>query len=636
MVTEVFTQTARTIRVYCPSHKIGFSAAASATIECTGAKHSLARDFPRESFWEYCCDCQHYWPMEAAKGRQGIDECPVCERSIDRRFLCSECMVMSVESNDAAQRKAFFVIANQPVDPVCPGCLRKSHPQILDHLCPDFGSAFVTAREICPFCDQRLERLPDFPCSVAAYVEKLPRSALSVHFEAEQGRLEEKETGKYFLIPVVHVTGLSTVIPKAPKIDTKQDYYNSYYELFNCENPVAGEVMIVSPALVEAVPRGWELREAGLIEIKPEPVSVVSPAQLETTKPCPSCGQSNLTQHAFCKRCGQRLTTAPGQQTVVEFSVPSTGTQQAVPDTENALRSNLFAAQAVPPKGLQPKAIVAGLGAVVLLGILISIVTVLSTRSPSIEDRLDKAIGANQLFAPATENARDLYLELKNSGAREETLQRYRNRLVPLVTEPKLKLIRDFMVPGSDEVSADEWQSAYHSFQFATELRPGDSSILARALYCEGRLAYLVKNEDRAIQVWTRAADVDKTWPLAVNGLGLIFTSRKNYSLARSYYLEAIRRDASWAYPYNNAGTTHYQERNYADAKSYYRKAVELAPQWARPHSWLGDIAMKEQDYNTAIREFSRVLDPAATGTKNMDLDKIRRQLELARAHAEF
>jgi len=42
---------------------------------------------------------------------------------------------------------------------------------------------------------------------------------------------------------------------------------------------------------------------------------------------------------------------------------------------------------------------------------------------------------------------------------------------------------------------------------------------------------------------------------------------------------------------------------------------------------------MKEQDYQTAFSEFSLVVDANATGTKNMDLDKIRRQLEFARQH---
>jgi tetratricopeptide (TPR) repeat protein len=154
--------------------------------------------------------------------------------------------------------------------------------------------------------------------------------------------------------------------------------------------------------------------------------------------------------------------------------------------------------------------------------------------------------------------------------------------------------------------------------------------------YCEGRLAFLSKDEDQAIAAWTRSAEADKAWPLPINGIGLIYSARRNYSTARSYYFDAVRRDQNWAYPYNNLGTSYYMEKNYSDAKSYYQKAVQLAPQWARPHSWLGDIAMKEGDYSTAIQEFSLVLDQNATGTKNMDLDKIRKQLDLARQRAVF
>jgi hypothetical protein len=36
------------------------------------------------------------------------------------------------------------------------------------------------------------------------------------------------------------------------------------------------------------------------------------------------------------------------------------------------------------------------------------------------------------------------------------------------------------------------------------------------------------------------------------------------------------------------------------------------------------------------VQEFSLVLDANATGTKNMDLDKIRKQLELARQRTSF
>jgi tetratricopeptide (TPR) repeat protein len=144
-------------------------------------------------------------------------------------------------------------------------------------------------------------------------------------------------------------------------------------------------------------------------------------------------------------------------------------------------------------------------------------------------------------------------------------------------------------------------------------------------------VAYLLKQEDEALAAWKRAADADKAWPLPANGMGLIYFSRKNYSTARTYYFDAVRRDSNWAYPYNNLGTAFHYDRNDSSAKDYYRKAIELAPHWARPHAWLGEIAMKEKDFGTAVAEYEAVLDQNATGTTNMDLDKIRSKLEEAR-----
>jgi len=592
---------------------------------------TLAHDFPSESFWEYCCDCQHYWPIDAAKGNKASDECPVCERHVDRRALCSECKVVSVESNDAGKRKAFFISSHAMTKPACPGCLRLSNQAVLEHTCPDFNGVFVTTRDVCPFCDERLEPPPDFPCPVKSYIEKLPRSAVAASFDPGSGLLNEAPTGQYFVIPTARESSLSIVIPGAVRLSSKQDYYNSYYELFNCENPLAGEVSILSPAVVESVEGGWQLREAGFIEITPDPEPTTGPAIIT----CANCGQSANAEYTFCKKCGARIKPGSSHERAEQFSAPPSTEQTTeifgAPDYSPPLEVSAPVAGYLGPS---VKTILGVVGGIALIGIVLTIIAVSTKNNPDIEKKLDQAIATGQIFSPATDNAHDLYYQLKNSGATEEKLRPYRERLLPLLTSRKLEMIKEFMVPGSDDPPLPDWQNAYQALHWAVELKPGDSSLLARSLYCEGRIAYLSKDEDRAIQVWTRAADADKSWPLPVNGIGLIYTARKNYPAARNYYFEAMRRDTSWAPPYNNIGTSHYMEKNFSDAKDYYQKAAQLAPRWARPHSWLGDIAMRDKDYNTAIQEFSLVLDANATGTKNMDLDKIRRQLDLARQKA--
>lgn len=632
MAAEPSSLTPRTIRVYCPTHKVNFDVAANPTIECSSATHTLAREFPAESFWEYCCDCQHYWPFYSGKGS---DDCPVCERKTVRRSLCAECKVISVESDQVGRRKAFSLSAQGIVSPTCPGCLRRANKQSFEHQCQDLGHAYFTARKTCPFCDEPLEPPPAFPCSVALYLEKLPHSAVSVRFDSEAGLVQEAAPGECYLVPVGRDSTLAVVVPKSASLNSKQDYYNSYYELFNCENPAAGEVTISSPAIVEAVEGGWQVREAGLIEIAPAPQTAPNDQPKIT---CEACGTEASTGHSFCKRCGTRL-TAESSTPWISDAAPQPGLSSQYHHETSAPHQPAYQAseQTVQKSGRQPRTILTIVGGIAALGILVTIIAVVSNNSTrSIERKLDSAIARGQFLTPTTDNARDLYYQLKNGGASEETLRSYREKLVPPLTNPVYQMINAFMVPGSDDPPMTDWQNAYQSLRWASELKPEDKGLAARTAYCEGRLAFLSRDEDRAIEAWTRASRADKSWPLPVNGIGLIYTARKNYPVARTYYLDAVQRDPNWAYPYNNIGTSYFMERNYYEAKSYYQKAAQLAPNWARPHSWLGDIAMKEQDYATAVQEFSLVFEPRATGTKNMDLGKIQRQLDLARQRSTF
>src|SRR5262249_53086578 len=81
----------------------------------------------------------------------------------------------------------------------------------------------------------------------------------------------------------------------------------------------------------------------------------------------------------------------------------------------------------------------------------------------------------------------------------------------------------------------------------------------------------------------------------------------------------------------NNLGSSFFYEKDYDQAQRFYLQAVERAPQWPRPHAWLGDIAMIRKDYKQAVQEYEAVLRLAQPGTSNIDLEKIKQQLERAR-----
>ena len=279
--------------------------------------------------------------------------------------------------------------------------------------------------------------------------------------------------------------------------------------------------------------------------------------------------------------------------------------------------------------------ILAGISVVLLLGISSAAGYYFWFSNAAIEKKLDAAITTGSLFKPEGSSAYDLYNQLKQNGAKDEKLARYRDRLLPVLTTQPLKMLADFAVPTNREPGLSEWQEAQKPIAWASELKPNDGTLTAKAKYIEGRIAYLSNKKDDALNLWKGASDFDKSWALATNAVGVIYNERKEYQTARQFALEAIRREPNWAVPYNNVGTSYFLEKNDNKAESYYRQAIERAPNWPRPHVWLGDIAMRRKNYDQAVREYEATLNLAVPGTTTLNLLEIKRRLELARKKSE-
>ncbi len=275
--------------------------------------------------------------------------------------------------------------------------------------------------------------------------------------------------------------------------------------------------------------------------------------------------------------------------------------------------------------------ILAGVIAVLLLGMGGAAAYYFWFSNTAIEKQLDAAITRGDIFKPEGTSAYDLYNKLKGNGAESNTLARYRERLLPVLTTQPLRMLVDFAVPTNREPALSEWQDALKPMSWASELRPEDGALAARAKYIEGRIDYLTNKKDVALDLWQRASELDKTWALATNAVGVLYNERKQYQTARQFGFEAIRREPNWAVPYSNVGTSYLLEKNDDKAESYYKQAIERAPTWPRPHAWLGDIAMRRKNFYQAVSEYEAALNLAVPGTTTLNLTDIKKRLELAR-----
>lgn len=168
------TAAERHLKVFCPVHKISFPAAMAGRILCESGAHALAHSFPHGDFWEYCCDCQNFWPMDVGRDGKGRGLCPCCGRSLAKRYLCAGCKLLSVESDEPAEGKEFFIAPGEAPQPCCPACLRVVARTIRRHRCPSLNLTFMTERVACPLCGEPVEGPASFPASAfELLVEKI-------------------------------------------------------------------------------------------------------------------------------------------------------------------------------------------------------------------------------------------------------------------------------------------------------------------------------------------------------------------------------------------------------------------------------------------------------------------------------
>jgi tetratricopeptide (TPR) repeat protein len=344
-------------------------------------------------------------------------------------------------------------------------------------------------------------------------------------------------------------------------------------------------------------------------------------------KHCPQCQSKYEDRYGFCLKDGAALFVAQAGASRIFVPIEA---EQVEPLASTAAKSDRPASTA---PWYQNRLLLGGIAAGLLLVMGLGLYLLLRSNTAA---KLEEAITKNNLLSPPGANAYELYHQLKTEGASREKLAQFESKILPLVTLRPEAMLHDLTTPGGEEPRVEEWADAAKLLEWANEMRGNDQSLAARAAYCQGRVAYLNNRRSEALDIWQRAHDMDKSWAVPANSLGLMYNENKDYSTARTYLFQAIERASGWTIPYNNIGTSYYYENNFDQAAYYYEKAIEYDSKWARPHAWLGSIAMKQGDCNRAASEFEQVLSSNATGTEKMDLGKIQQALDKARGCAFY
>src|SRR4030095_13500160 len=145
------------MKVFCPQHKTGFFTPRKNPIRCQNRGHVLGNFIfhgdagsPVETIWQYCCNCEHFCPLELDGRAQ--ESCPACARKISQLYLCHYCFTLSFESSPLSQAKNFTLTFDGAPQPSCPGCFQECSGELREHHCDVLDARFVSALNACPIC----------------------------------------------------------------------------------------------------------------------------------------------------------------------------------------------------------------------------------------------------------------------------------------------------------------------------------------------------------------------------------------------------------------------------------------------------------------------------------------------------
>jgi F0F1-type ATP synthase membrane subunit b/b' len=121
--------------------------------------------------------------------------------------------------------------------------------------------------------EQRLEPVdpePSFPALVSDYLNRIKGSRKKgVEADFRTNTLVPTTDGSapFMFVEDIDGSGAGVVLPK-PRLQRSQEFSSYYKGYYYCNEPSAGEVYVVEPAIVEREGNGWRLRHMGRMEIR--------------------------------------------------------------------------------------------------------------------------------------------------------------------------------------------------------------------------------------------------------------------------------------------------------------------------------------------------------------------------------
>ena len=129
-----------------------------------------------------------------------------------------------------------------------------------------------------------------------------------------------------------------------------------------------------------------------------------------------------------------------------------------------------------------------------------------------------------------------------------------------------------------------------------------------RALNNLGIIFFSLKNFNEAIEVFKKTITIDSNYISAHNNLGLLFKEKQNYQKAISSFEDAIKINPNYFEAHNNIGLVFYQCGEYQKAINSYEKAIKINPNYFKAHNNIGIAFYECGEYQKAINSYEKAI----------------------------
>jgi uncharacterized caspase-like protein len=202
--------------------------------------------------------------------------------------------------------------------------------------------------------------------------------------------------------------------------------------------------------------------------------------------------------------------------------------------------------------------------------------------------RMQTAIRSGNLLTPG--GAWEQFRALNGPTAAASTL------IMGALEDAGMECVSDYVQSTTNALKRPMFLRSAEAFRILATLRPGDSSLKAKALFCQARAHIASTAFAPAVEALNQSLAIDADFACSYNALGVALSRMGRAAESRQAFEQAARLTPEWALPPLEIARQHINAGDLRDAVPYLEKAARLHPQsigilWslARVHRLLGN-----------------------------------------------